>query len=372
MFTQMTSSDVFFAHIRAQKKSENLLNKMNKLVKSSGLDRVFDRGDLVAIKLHFGEPGNTSFLRPQFAARMVDIVRKKGGKPFLTDSNTLYIGGRSNAVDHLITAARHGYCAPVVDAPVVIADGLKGNEQVEVKVSLKHCKTVKIGAAAYSADAIIGVAHFKGHGMCGFGGSIKNIGMGFGSRTGKLDMHCDVHPTVKKEMCKGCGLCVENCPSGAVKIGKTASINKRTCIGCGECYVCCPNKAIDPGGYVGKQVLQEKIVEYCYGVLKNKKRKSGFINFLMDVTPDCDCPPWSDKSIVADIGILASKDIVAIDQASVDLVNREVGIDDTRLGKRVAPGTDKFDVIHDVDWRVQLSYAEEIGLGCRSYRLVEV
>lgn len=368
----MTKSKVYFADMRARKKSDNLVNKVGRLLRMSGLDSICARGDLVAIKTHFGEPGNTTFIRPQFMNKIVEVVARKGGKPFLTDANTLYVGKRSNAVDHVTTATRHGFTFPIVGAPVIIADGLKGKDQVEVRVSLKHCKTVKIAAAAHQADSIIGVAHFKGHGGTGFGGALKNIGMGFGSRAGKLDMHCDVHPSVKQEKCKSCGLCVRNCPSGAIQLKKKAVIDEKLCIGCGECYVYCPSKAIDSGGYVGKEILQEKIVEYCYGVLKDKKAKAGFLNFLVDVTPDCDCPPWSDKSIVPDIGILASKDIVAIDQASADLVNAESGMKDTRLEEELSAGTDKFRAMHKVDWEVQLAYAEKLGLGSRDYRLIRI
>lgn len=368
----MTKSNVYFADTRARRKSDNMVIKVGKLLKASGLDGVFEKGDFVAIKTHFGEPGNTTFIRPQFLGKIVDVIARKGGRPFLTDANTLYVGQRSNAVDHATTAVRHGFTFPVVNAPVIIADGLKGKDQVEVKVSLKHCKTAKIASAASQADSIIGVAHFKGHGTTGFGGALKNIGMGFGSRAGKLDMHCDVHPSVKGEKCETCGLCVKNCPSGAIRLKKKAVIDEKLCIGCGECYVYCPNRAIDPGGYVGKNVLQEKIVEYCYGVLKDKKGKVGFVNFVLEVTPDCDCPPWSDKPIVPDIGILASKDIVAIDQASADLVNKESGIKDTRLEENLAPGTDKFKALHKVDWEVQLAYAEKLGLGNRDYGLIRI
>ncbi|MGD0057765.1 MAG: DUF362 domain-containing protein [Methanomassiliicoccales archaeon] len=368
----MTKSDVYFADTRARRKSDNLVSKVGRLLKASGLDGVFGKGDLVAIKTHFGEPGNTTFIRPQLLDKIVEVIARKGGKPFLTDANTLYVGQRSNAVDHLTTAARHGFTFPVVNAPVIIADGLKGKDQVEVRVSLKHCKTVKIAAAASQADSIIGVAHFKCHGATGFGGALKNIGMGLGSRAGKLDMHCDVHPSVKEEKCKSCGLCVKNCPSGAIRLRNKADIDEKQCIGCGECCVYCPNKAIAPGGHVGKKVLQEKIVEYCYGVLKDKRGKAGFVTFVVDVTPDCDCPPWSDKPIVPDIGILVSKDIVAIDQASADLVNKESGIENTRLERNLASGMDKFKALHKVNWEIQLAYAEKLGLGSRDYRLIRI
>lgn len=366
-------SDVYFTDLRADRPSRNIPSKIQQLFQQAGLGETFGEGELVAVKTHFGEPGNTTFLRPQFVGAVVDMVHRKGGKPFLTDSNTLYLGGRSNAVDHLNAAVRHGYTYPVINAPVVIADGLLGRDEAEVEVNLKHCRTVRFGAAAQQAGALLVVSHFKGHAMTGFGGALKNLGMGLGSRAGKLEMHRFAHPQVDWEKCQGCGMCARSCPQESVSLreGK-ADIDVDRCIGCGECWVACPTDAIgprDPHSLVG---IQEKIVEYCYGILKGKQGKVGYITFVVDVTPHCDCPPWSDRPVVPDIGILASLDPVAIDQAAADLVNRARGLEGTRLTAALAPGEDKLLALDGVDWTAQLRYAEELGLGSRSYRLVEL
>jgi uncharacterized Fe-S center protein len=365
-------ADVYFADLRATKPSRNIPAKISKLMKRSGLLSVFERNDMVAIKTHLGEPGNTTFLRPQFLASVVDNVSKRGGKPFLTDSNTLYRGGRSNAIDHLRTATMHGFTYPVVNAPVIIGDGLRGKDEVIVEIEKKHFSSVRVSSAAYHADSIIGVAHFKGHQYTGFGGAIKNIGMGFGSTKGKLEMHSEVKPSVKEEECKACGLCAKYCPADAIKVRKYAKIARSRCIGCGECVTTCPYMAIDPGEMSSSLILQEKIIEYCLGILKDKEGRFGFINFLVDYTPHCDCPPWSDASIVPDVGILASKDLIAIDQASADLINQQRGLEISKLRKAKEPGEDKIRALTGVDWEVQLRYGEEIGLGERSYNLIKI
>ncbi len=368
-------SKVYFTDMRATQKM-NLLNKVGRLFDEAGLAGIVEPNDLVAIKVHFGEKGNTGYIRPQFIRKIVDEVKKIGGKPFLTDANTLYVGSRSNAVDHLQTAIENGFAYAVVNAPLVIADGLNGKDYIKVPVNLKHCREVKIGSAVVLADALIAITHFKGHEATGFGGVIKNLGMGCGSRAGKQVMHSDMLPQVKEKKCKACGRCREWCPTGAIAVAadlKIAVVDETTCVGCGECTVTCPHGAIGINWRNNqKDGLQEKMVEYTAGVLKNKKGKAGFITFLNNISPDCDCWTFSDAPVVRDIGILASLDPVAIDQASADLVNQEQVLPGSRLEGR-EDARDKFTALFpDIDWTRQLSYAEEIGLGSRQYEIIKI
>ncbi|MDK2887604.1 MAG: uncharacterized protein PWP72_482 [Thermoanaerobacter sp.] len=364
---------VFFADMRAKQK-ENLLDKVEKLFRQAGMEKLIAPRDLVAFKIHFGERGNTGYIRPQFIRRLVDRVKELGGKPFLTDANTLYVGSRSNAVDHLQTAIENGFAYAVVGAPLVIADGLTGKDYINVPVNLKHFKEVKIGSALVHADALLVVSHFKCHELTGFGGALKNIGMGSGARSGKQMMHSDVLPDVNPEKCEGCARCTRWCPAGAITLsGKTkkAVIDHEKCIGCGECTVTCPVEAIDINWKTEPEAIQEKIVEYAAGVLQNKKGKAGFINFVTNVSPECDCVSWTDAPIVRDIGILASLDPVALDQACADLVNGEKILPGSRLEGREVQ--DVFRALWPrAAWERQLTYGEEIGLGTREYELIKI
>lgn len=365
------AAEVFFTDMRARQ-GLNMLDKLERLFDAAGLGEIISPGDLVALKVHFGERGNTGYVRPQFIRRVVDKVKARGGKPFLTDANTLYVGSRANAVDHIQTAIENGFDFAVVGAPIVIADGLTGKDYRHVEINGKHFREVKIGTAVLDADAIIAITHFKGHEMTGFGGTLKNLGMGLGSRSGKQQMHSDVKPQIDQEKCIGCEKCQEWCPGAAIYTeGEKSVIDKEKCIGCGECTVTCPVRAIAIRWETKPDVIQEKIVEYTMGVLKGKEGKAGFITFLTNVTPDCDCCSWSDAPVVADIGILASKDPVALDQACVDLVMQARGNPASALGRDDVE--DKFRALHpDIDWRVQLEYGEKMGLGTREYKLIKV
>lgn len=366
------ASKVYFTDMRAGH-NKSLLDKVEKLFDRAGFQEIIEPKDLVAVKLHFGERGNTGYIRPQFLRRIVDRIKKAGGKPFLTDANTLYVGSRANAVDHLKTAVENGFSYAVVNAPLVIADGLTGKEYVNVEINRKHFKEVKIGAAAVHADALLAVTHFKGHEMTGFGGVLKNIGMGLGSRSGKQMMHSDILPSVDPAKCKGCEKCSQWCPAEAIGVREKVSVvDENKCIGCGECTVTCPVHAIGINWKTEPDIIQEKMVEYTEGVLKNKNGKYGFITFITNVSPDCDCYGWSDAPLVKDIGILASRDPVALEQACVDLVNREAVLPNNRLEGK-GPVEDKFRALYPgIDWSRQLAYAAEIGLGSREYELVVV
>ncbi len=375
-------SHVFFSDLRVETK-KTLFDKLDILLDRNDLKGKIKEKDLVAIKLHFGEKGNTAYVRPIFLREIVDRVREYKGKPFLTDTNTLYIGTRSEAVSHLTTAYQHGFTESAVNAPVIIADGLRGNSAVKVKIDKPIFKTVSIAHALHMADVLIGVTHFKGHELSGFGGTLKNLGMGCASREGKLSQHSNISPKVKEKACKGCETCLSWCPSEAISIispemegkGKhpVAFIDSKKCIGCGECILTCPAGAIQIQWNESIPIFQKKMVEYAYGAIHKKKGKALYLNFLTQISPACDCNGFSDTPIVNDIGMLASEDPVAIDQASVDLVNQEEGNRSSKLTKNWEAGRDKFRAIYpEVDWSIQLAYAEEIGLGTREYELIKI
>ncbi len=366
-------STVYFIDFSATYK-KNFLSKINKLLKSAGIKKRLKKGDLTAVKVHFGEAGNTAFIRPVYIRQVIKTIKETGAYPFLTDANTLYAGARGDAAHHLVTAIQNGFAFSVVGAPLIIADGLRGRSETIVTIDRKRFKKVYIANEIAAADALISVAHFKGHELAGFGGTIKNIGMGCASRRGKMAQHSDLTPAVKKKKCVGCGECVAHCAQQAIILKEQkAVINPQKCIGCGECILVCQNSAMQIQWSQSGEVFFESMVEYAEGVLKNKKDKSLFINFINHVSPGCDCFPYNDSPIVRDIGVVASLDPVAIDQASVDLVNMEPALPGAALKSNRGPGEDKFKGIYPkVDWSIQLEYAQELGLGTRDYELVKI
>lgn len=367
------ASKVFFIDFRATPQ-KNIMAKLLSLTEAAGLDQVIRKRDLVALKLHFGELGNAAYIRPIYLRTIAAKIKALGGVPFLTDANTLYTGTRSDAARHLTTAIRNGFSYAVVEAPLVIADGLRGKSDASVDVCGKRFESVFIGKEIVEADAFVSIAHFKGHELSGFGGALKNTGMGCASRKGKLAMHSSVAPQVSAEDCIGCGECVERCSQKALALtNDKAAIDQERCIGCGECILICPNEAIVVNWDQEIPVFLEAIAEYTAGVLKNKAGKSLFINFISDVSPACDCYPANDAPIVKNIGIVAGTDPVALDQASVDLVNAEPALAGTQLHTNTEPGADKFKGLYpNVDWPIQLNHAEKLGLGSRTYELITV
>lgn len=366
-------SPVYFARLRARNEQESKSIKIRKLFEAAGFGDIVAPGDLTAIKIHFGERGGDSYINPVLVRQVVDAVRERKGRPFLTDTGTLYRGSRSNAIDHLTTAIEHGFAYAVVQAPVLIAGGLYGSNVSEVVVGGKHFSKVKIARDIVDADCMVVMSHFKAHMLAGFGGAIKNLAMGCAPPAGKKEQHT-AHALIHEDLCDGCERCVEVCPEGAVtQEGGATKIDCNRCVGCGECMTVCPAGAIEFDWSVDIPCFVERMVEYALGAVKGKKGKVGYYNVLLNITPDCDCVPWSDAPLVPDIGILAAQDPVALDHASLDLVNSQVGIRDSALQKHHERGRDKFNGTweHTNGYR-QIEYGEEIGLGTAAYRLVEV
>jgi uncharacterized protein len=364
------ASTVYFADLRTGSK-ENLFDKISRLMQQSGIDTCIVPGDLVAVKVHFGERGNHSFIRPVFLRRVVEELRKRGSLPFLTDSSTLYPGERKEAVSALRCAIENGFAYAVVDAPLIMLDGLRGHTAVQVPVDGKLLKNVFIGTSIVEADALVSVSHFKCHELTGFGGTLKNLGMGCASREGKMQQHSTVGPTVSARRCTACGRCVTSCAHGAISFPTgTAFIDEQQCVGCAHCVTACPEKAINIQWDEASDLVMRKMAEYALGAVAGKSKKSLFINFITQVSPACDCYGYSDAPIVNDIGICASRDPVALDQACADLVNRARGNHETALQSGFEPGEDKFRGVHPaIDWEIQLDHGEKIGLGTREYLL---
>lgn len=362
-------STVWFAPVQSDRK-RSLVSRAGDLLDRAGLASAVAPGDLVAVKVHFGEEGNTGFVQPLYIREVVKRIKAAGGNPFLTDANTLYSGRRSNGVDHIVQAIHHGFSYATVEAPIVIADGIDGRESVEVPIEgFDHFDSVRIGAAAVHASAMVVVSHVKGHGETGFGGAFKNVGMGLGCRSAKQRMHADFKPAVVAEKCTSCRRCESWCPVGAVEIvDGIPRFDYELCYGCGECVAACAYGAIAVQWKTDASSIQEKIVEHAAGALVGKEGKVVYLSFVTDVTPECDCWSFSEAGIVPDIGVLASSDPVAIDQAAFDLVTGVSGLMGTR-GEGLASGTDKFLALTGVDGTVGLAYAERQGLGTRRYEL---
>jgi uncharacterized protein len=336
---------------------------------------VFHPKDLVAVKLHFGEAGNTAHIRPQYVRRVVDRLTELGAKPFLTDTNTLYVGSRTQAYAHLVTAYENGFTREVTGAPVIIADGLRGSNRIDVPLNGHHFQEAHIAADIHNADGLAVLTHFKGHELSSFGGALKNVGMGCASREGKLAQHSNIAPKVSAKKCVGCGECTGWCRGGAIQLhgegkAKKARITPENCIGCAECILTCPQGAIQIQWNESVPIFMEKMVEYASAVLNAKRGKAVFVTFVTDVSPLCDCTPFSDRPFVPGLGVLASLDPVAVDQAAVDLVNGAPGNPLSSLQGAFAPGEDKFKALFpDIEWSHQLTYAEKLGLGTREYDL---
>jgi uncharacterized Fe-S center protein len=366
-------STVYFADMRAGHK-ENLFDKISKLLTLAGLGKTIAADDLTAVKIHFGEKGNHTFIRPIFARRVVEEIKKIGARPFLTDSSTLYPGERKEAVSALTCAIENGFAFACVGAPLIISDGLRGVTETEVAIQGDLLKKVYIGTEIVEADSLVCLTHFKCHELTGFGGAVKNLGMGCASRKGKLVQHSNVAPKVAEKYCTGCGICLKSCAHDAIAIieGK-ATIDPTLCAGCSRCITVCPVKAVNIQWNEAADLVMCKMAEYAKGALTGKDDKTIFLSFITQVSPACDCYGHADAPIVNDIGICASTDPVAIDQACADLVNGARGNEGSALKSGHEPGGDKFrGVWPEIPWEIQLAHGEKIGLGSRRYELVKI
>jgi len=353
-------SKVYFVALDPPGGPAQAAQKLERLLRASRVLDCASAGDRVAVKLHFGEDGNTGFVKPAFLRVVAQALKARKTKPFLSDTNTLYKGRRTNSADHLRLAHEHGFTPEAVSAEVVIPDDTKPENVHTVRLGGKFIKTAKVAKVYAQAEAFVGVAHFKGHMMTGFGGALKNVGMGCASREGKLAQHSDIAPVVMKG-CTGCGDCTQACSVHAISLNEGRSvIDAALCVGCASCLAACPEGLIQVRWEAGGNVIQEKMVEYAQAVLEPKKGKAAFVNFCLKITAECDCIAKDDPSVAPDVGLLASNDPVALDQACFDLVVK-------------ATGKDVFKAAHPQrDGAKQLRYAEELGLGTREYELVKV
>ena len=375
----MEKAKVYFTDFRTKANGDGLPTKLKKLCKKAGIADLDLDGKFVAIKMHFGELGNISYLRPNYARAVVDVVKELGGKPFLTDCNTLYPGSRKNALEHLYCAWENGFTPLTVGCPILIGDGLKGTDDIEVPViGGEYVEKAKIGRAVMDADVFISLNHFKGHEMTGFGGAIKNIGMGCGSRAGKCEQHVSGKIKISQSKCRGCKRCQFQCANNALTYNKETmkmSVNTENCVGCGRCIAACNFDAISSSDYHAPQLLNYKMAEYAKAVIDG--RPNFHISLVLDISPNCDCHPENDAPILPNIGMFVSKDPLALDQACVDAC----------LAATPMPGSQLYDRMHRPDfhdhhdhfknstpeseYKSCLEHAEKIGIGTREYELIK-
>ena len=373
----MGASKVYFTDFRVTV-GTSLLDKLKKLCFAAGIGNIDMEGKFVAIKMHFGELGNMAFLRPQYARVIADIVKEKGGYPFLTDCNTLYPGSRKHALEHIDCANLNGFNPTTTGCQIIIADGLRGTDEAEVPVKNgEYVKNAKIGRALMDADIIISLNHFKGHEMTGFGGALKNLGMGGGSRAGKMEQHCSGKVVVNEELCRGCRRCAKECGSNAITYeNNKAHIDKDICKGCGRCIGACAFDAIANEQWDAGDLLDKKMAEYAQAIVQD--RPNFHVSLAMDISPNCDCHGENDAPILPNLGMFASFDPVAIDKAAVDMAQKAAPMPNSQLADNLAKPDwnhhhDHFlDSNPKVHWKETLDHAEKIGVGSQEYELVKI
>ena len=376
----MEKAKVYFTDFRTVPFGDGLPAKLKKLIRKAGIGSIDMDGKFVAIKMHFGELGNISYLRPNYARAVVEVVKELGGKPFLTDCNTMYPGSRKNALEHLECAWENGFTPLTVGCPILIGDGLKGTDDVAVPVAGgEYVKEARIGRAIMDADVFISLTHFKGHEMTGFGGTIKNIGMGCGSRAGKKDQHSSGKPHIAQDLCRGCRKCQRECANGGLvfdEASRKMHVNQENCVGCCRCLGACNFDAIEFDNDDANALLNCRMAEYTKAVVDGRP---GFhISLIVDVSPNCDCHCENDAPILPNLGMLASFDPLALDQACVDLCMQASPMANSQLADNLKkPGFadwgDPFtNSTPESEWRSCLEHAEKIGLGSREYELIRL
>ena len=371
----MSKSKVWFTDFRCPV-GTSITEKLRRLCLAAGIKDIDMENKFVAIKMHFGELGNLAYLRPQYAKCVADLVKEQGGRPFLTDCNTLYPGSRKHALEHMDCTNLNGFNPISTGCQIIIADGLKGTDDIEVPVrGGEYVETAKIGRAIMDADVFISLAHFKGHEATGFGGALKNIGMGCGSRAGKMEQHSSGKCVVNEELCKGCRKCAKECGSNAITYeNNKAHIHEDICKGCGRCIGACGFDAISNESWDANDQLDRKMAEYAWAVVDG--RPCFHINIARDISPNCDCHGENDAPILPNIGMFASFDPVALDQASVDACMKAEPLPNSQLADNLAKPDwhhhhDHFlDSNPNVKWKETLEHAEKLGMGSREYELV--
>ena len=376
----MEKAKVYFTDFRTVAYGDGLPAKLKKLMRRAGVGTIDMEGKFVAIKMHFGELGNISYLRPNYAKAVADLVKEEGGKPFLTDCNTMYPGSRKNALEHLYCAWENGFTPMTVGCPVLIGDGLKGTDDIAVPVvGGEYVKEAKIGRAVMDADVFISLSHFKGHETTGFGGAIKNIGMGCGSRAGKAEQHSNGKPSIDAARCRGCRKCRRECANdGLVFDAETGkmTVDLAHCVGCGRCLGACNFDAIEFREDDAVKVLNRRMAEYAKAVVDG--RPHFHVSLIVDVSPYCDCHGENDAPILPNIGMFASFDPLALDQACADACLAANPLPGSRLSDNMARqgfvdlGDHFRNTTPESDWESCLVHAEKIGLGTREYELITV
>ena len=373
----MEKSTVYFTDFRCPVGTSQL-DKLKKLCIAAGIKDIDMEGKFVAIKMHFGELGNMAFLRPNYAKVVADLCKEQGGLPFLTDCNTLYPGSRKNALEHLDCANLNGFNTITTGCQIIIGDGLRGTDEVEVPVvNGEYCKTALIGHAVMDADVFISLTHFKGHESTGFGGAIKNIGMGCGSRAGKKEQHSNGKPVINADACRGCKRCLHECANNGLHFDEATrkmQVVTENCVGCGRCVGACNFDAIAFDNDTANELLNCRMAEYTKAVVDG--RPNFHISLVVDVSPNCDCHGENDVPILPNLGMFASFDPLALDQACVDACLAAAPMPGSQLAKHLADPD--FHDHHDhftnstpeSEWKSCLAHAEKIGLGSREYELI--